>query len=527
MNKTKTRLLWTISGLCCLYLAACSSPTGPGGAAPGSGGGGNVGSGYTPPITVSLAGINEEDIVTRFDAENKTIDIKVPLETDLTSLGDPIITITGAAVSSPDKIITGPPRIYTYPVTEDGNTAIWTVTVRLEPISISDPADIAGAIEDHIEDNSSANPVPLPLAIDLSGDGWRNLLQAIEDIEDAGVNVALDLTDCTMDGMTTIPGEFDPDNAITTGKGKIVSLVLPTAAESVKAGANPNLTFRYFTFLKEVNAVAVESIGDNAFVNCTALTTASFPRATTIGDYAFFQCIALETAYFPKAINIGNNAFTFCSTLTTVDFPEATNTGNDAFTYCRALTTASFPRATTIGGWAFQSCTALETVDFPRAITISGGAFTSCTALETAEFPEVTSIGQEAFGATALTTADFPEVTAIGDQAFRDCTSLTTVKLPAATSIGGQVFRDTGTRALTVTLGETAPALGVGTFYLVALTKNVTVQVPSGASGYGSSPTNTAPNWGNGFRGGGWTGAGFGSAGLVNTKINLRIEYQP
>jgi hypothetical protein len=90
-----------------------------------------------------------------------------------------------------------------------------------------------------------------------------------------------------MDGMTTIPGEFDPDNAITTGKGKIVSLVLPTAAESIKAETIPNTTFRYFTALAEINAARVTDIDEWAFYNCYALTTADFPRAETIGNFVF------------------------------------------------------------------------------------------------------------------------------------------------------------------------------------------------------------------------------------------------
>jgi hypothetical protein len=56
------------------------------------------------------------------------------------------------------------------------------------------------------------------------------------------------------------------------------------------------------------------------------------------------------------------------------------------------------------------------------------------------------------------------------------------------------------------------------------------VKVPPLATGYGTVPatysgSNTA-NWGNGFRGGGWTGSAFSSYGAVNTNITLNIVYQ-
>jgi hypothetical protein len=73
--------------------------------------------------------------------------------------------------------------------------------------------------------------------------------------------------------------------------------------------------------------------------------------------------------------------------------------------------------------------------------------------------------------------------------------------------------------------------------------KTVTVKVPSGATGYASSlpatftGSDSAANWGNGFRGGGWNGSAFvvaalgsegtiGGAGWVDSNITLTIETQ-
>jgi hypothetical protein len=69
--------------------------------------------------------------------------------------------------------------------------------------------------------------------------------------------------------------------------------------------------------------------------------------------------------------------------------------------------------------------------------------------------------------------------------------------------------------------------LGILMLNGITANRTVTVKVPNGATGYGTSPTNTtADNWGNGFRGAGWDGSTTGS-GYINTYITLKIEYGP
>jgi hypothetical protein len=56
----------------------------------------------------------------------------------------------------------------------------------------------------------------------------------------------------------------------------------------------------------------------------------------------------------------------------------------------------------------------------------------------------------------------------------------------------------------------------------VTSSKTVTVRGPSGATGYGSAPTDTTtPNWGNAFRGMGWDGSDVIDSGAVNGNITL------
>jgi hypothetical protein len=168
---------------------------------------------------------------------------------------------------------------------------------------------------------------------------------------------------------------------------------------------------------------------------------------------------------------------------------------------------------TAIGIEAFYRCTQLATVELPAAETIGDSAFSGCTKLDTVELPEAKTIGVEAF---------------IG------CTQLATVSLPKATNIGEWAFFGTGDTTLTVTLGSTVPTLRDSIFAYVFDAKTVTVKVPSGAEEWNditgktyNETSNYTVNWGNGFRGGGWTEAeGFAENGayLINSKISLTVE---
>jgi hypothetical protein len=404
-----------IPGWAALILAACANPArgGPGSA-----------KGITAFSVAGTAGA--------INAAAKTVDVVLPRGTDLSGLSPSITVSAGASVTPSSGAAQDFSGAVSYTVTAaDGSAAVWTVKVRWAPLTadttitgyLTSPPSNAG-------DGTDVDPIILPLDLDLSGNGWSDLLTAI-----SGKYVALDLTECTIDGT-----EFDPDNTVSAGKKWIVSLTLPAEAKSVKAGTFANPAFANFVFLKEVYAAAVTTVGDYAFSGCTALETASFPAVTSIEDGAFSGCAALETA--------------------------------------------SFPAVTSVGDVAFENCEALETASFPAAASIGEQAFSGCAVLETASFPAVTSIGEDA-------------------------------------------FYNTGSKALTVTLGSTAPALGEDMFAAVSETKPVIVKVPSGAAGYGTTPADTTTlNWGNVFRGKGWNSTdGYGS-GTVNSKIELTIQYQ-
>ena len=433
---------------------------------------------------------------------------------------------------------------------------------------------------------SASNPISIIASGINLGSNWQNLLSTINI---KGKFVELDLALCTMSGS-----EFDPYNAVSSGEDRIVRLVLPDAAERIAAGTYSDPSFKHFTGLKSVAGAHIEAIGDYAFYEKAGLTSVSFPAATSIGDSAFYYCTGLSSVSFPAATSIGDYTFYYCTGLSSVSFPEATSIGDNAFNSCHALSSASFPKATSIGTGAFGGCYGLTSVSIPKATSIGAGAFNSCTRLTSISFPKsatlgtnpfavctslssfdltgagdlsviegskalirnnteliayptasgtitigsITSIGNDAFSACYdLTSASFPDVDTIGDYAFAHCAGLTTLNIPSVTSIGDRVLMATETDNLTITMGENAPTVGSDSFFVVSSTKNVTVKVPSGATGYGSLPDNytssdNTDNWGNGFRGGGWDGSFMSTSTVsttngINPNINLDVVALP
>jgi uncharacterized repeat protein (TIGR02543 family) len=333
----------------------------------------------------------------------------------------------------------------------------------------------------------------------LTDANWRAILT---EINVAGKDVNLDLSACTRSDASTggglrSDGTFDPIYDFSTGKNRIVSLILPDAAISIVDSTDTEYpTFRGFSSLENVSASMVTTIGDEAFNRCTNLTSANFQAVTVIKGGAFNRCTNLTSANFPAVTVIKGGAFSRCTSLTDVNFPVVTTIGENAFANCTSLTDVNFPVVTTIDGEAFENCTSLTDVNFPVVTTIGGLAFSNCTKLVNVSLPVINNIGYLAFyNCTSLTSVSFPaatdigsafagctklasftltgtgslstiengkvlvrndtelvaypsasgnitlnNITSIGDGAFRGCTSLTSVSFPAATYIGSGAF---------------------------------------------------------------------------------------
>lgn len=193
----------------------------------------------------------------------------------------------------------------------------------------------------------------------------------------------------------------------------------------------------------------VEVIGNNAFQNCSRLTSITIPNSvTSIGNHTFEGCSGLTSITIPNSVtSIGTWAFQDCTHLTSITIPNSvTSIGSSAFYRCSGLTSITIPNSmTSIGNQVFAGCKSLTSITIPNSVTtICGGAFSSCSGLTSITIPNsVTSIEWEAFlGCSSLSSITIPNsVTSIEQHAFRGCSSLTSITIPnSVTSIGNSAF---------------------------------------------------------------------------------------
>jgi hypothetical protein len=193
--------------------------------------------------------------------------------------------------------------------------------------------DLPGYLAASPNGGSPDDPVVIRLDIDLAdtgGNGWEDLLTMLDG---QAKYVSLDLSACDMDGT-----EFNPDFSNSTGKDKIVSLILPNKAESIIDSWPTQSAFLHFDALKSVSGVNVVTIKSFAFSDRDALITVDFPKAATIEDFSFLSCSFLTTVSFPELTFIDSGAFKLCGSLTTVSLPKIADIGVGLFEDCPALT---------------------------------------------------------------------------------------------------------------------------------------------------------------------------------------------
>lgn len=209
---------------------------------------------------------------------------------------------------------------------------------------------------------------------------------------------------------------------------------------------------------------AVTEIPARTFWTCGQLTTikgipgqpGAWDNITKIGENAFNQCTALTTIKLPAELKtIDAQAFRTCINLATVDYGTKVETiGDGAFWYTRALKKFFFKGSVkTLGADAFRE-SGLTCVHLKGDMTIGKEAFRDCKNLKYVEFPATSSATQPLTyvaegmfaGCTSLPFITLPStVTEIKDNAFNGCSSLKYVNILAASpaTLGANAFPTT------------------------------------------------------------------------------------
>lgn len=150
----------------------------------------------------------------------------------------------------------------------------------------------------------------------------------------------------------------------------------------------------------------LETIGDEAFINCLVLTHIEIPDGvTSIGVKAFRYCSAMESVKLPSALTeIKSDAFTNCKKLKELIIPEGViSIGYGAFSSCEAVEKLTIPESVnSIGAYAFFGLEHLESVTIPKGVTsLEEATFSGCSALKKINFTsEAEYIGGNVFNKT-------------------------------------------------------------------------------------------------------------------------------
>ena len=229
----------------------------------------------------------------------------------------------------------------------------------------------------------------------------------------------------------------------------------------------------YRQFVKSVVLPeGLTSLGDFAFMDCTALTEVELPESLeTIGKSAFRCCSSLTAVTIPASVTeIGKAAFVYCSSLEEINvaaenetyasvdgvvynkemtqllqypvgragacqIPEGvTEIWESAFEGCKGLTGISFPGTLTEIGWfTFYDCSGMTELSFAEGLKEIGSyAFGGCNNLSSIHLPQsLECIGFATFSGCPITRIELPNgLRSVSDYAFSGCTGLREVVLP-------------------------------------------------------------------------------------------------
>jgi uncharacterized repeat protein (TIGR02543 family) len=208
------------------------------------------------------------------------------------------------------------------------------------------------------------------------------------------------------------------------------------------------------------HGVAITSIAENGFAECSALTEVTFEKAeniTSLGMSAFYQCIKLEKIDL-SGTNVTELSYTFsgCTSLTEVILPtNLTTMVGGAFYNCSALKSISLPSTlTSISNMAFDH-SGLESVTIPKSVkTLETQAFQYCTALKSVTIEgEIKKLENYTFrGCTALESVTLPDtIESIEEDAFKGCGNLSIIinkDKASSTTISGSPWGATSVKAI-------------------------------------------------------------------------------
>ena len=359
-------------------------------------------------LTISGTGDMEDYSYGNYSPFERNQSIKtVVIENGVTSIGNMMFYYTTSlkSVTIPDS------------VTSIGNTA-FAYCWGLKGITIPDSVKSIGSLAFY--DCNDLTNITIPNSVIVIGnsafencDNLTNIIisNSVTDIGETAFRNCKKLTDIKLSNSLTSIGEqaFEYCNSL-------ASIIIPKGVESIGSRA-----FTGCSSLKEINADlnnqnyssidgilfskdnttlvrcpegkknsyeipdGVTNIGEQAFYNCTNLTSIEIPNSvTSIGEQAFHNCTGLTSMSITNGVTqIGGNSFAYCENLVSIGIPKSvTSIGAGAFNQCSSLTSVYY------GGtkeewnaiditWFGNDCLKNATVHYKRDIPLTTAKVTT------------------------------------------------------------------------------------------------------------------------------------------------------
>lgn len=270
----------------------------------------------------------------------------------------------------------------------------------------------------------------------------RNLFYDCTSLEDVDISNVTAISEYSFYNTTSLNG-IEAPKVVSVGsqafyKSGITYFEAPnlTTIAAISSGVG---VFQYCTNLARINLEKIETIGGNAFYNCTSLSfeNLQLPNLTSLGQNAFYGVKIKKISDLGKITTLptasrNTQNFGDKSVLEEVVLPE-TVTALEGYVFYNytSLRTINLENVTFNGHYHFINCTSLEgDLILSSAMRIGGDSFRGCK--------KITSVV-----ADNIQTVDFSP--------FKDCSALKTIVLGnSLTAIGSQFAQASGLNTLII-----------------------------------------------------------------------------
>ena len=226
------------------------------------------------------------------------------------------------------------------------------------------------------------------------------------------------------------------------------TLELPEGLKTISSGVFSSLNLQSIVIPSTVTYIASNAFNSNIESIIVSAENTKYDSRNNCNAIIRTDTNALvvgcKNTIIPNSVtSIGQQAFSNCTGLTSITIPDSvTSIGQQAFSNCTGLTSITIPDSvTSIEYGTFEDCTSLQSVlGGAKVETIGNCAFSDCSQLASIiDLTQIKELGYNAFARCNslpsniyLTSLDYNDDSfhyfSFGSGAFRNCTSITSVK---------------------------------------------------------------------------------------------------